>query len=135
MTFGAIDIPARGVDDLRKVLKDFEAKLAGAKAQRDRILIDMRKVSAAADAGDQRARFAQGALNKDEAAAGRLVLSLERQLAEARKRLGMAMDQAATIEAKSHVMATPGAGAGKWRWFEITTPDGRWILVRGATGS
>ena len=90
MTFGAIDIPARGVEDLRKVLSGLEVKLADAKAQRDRILIDMRKASAAADKGDQRARFAQGGLNKEDAAAGRLILSLEAQVAEARKRLGMA---------------------------------------------
>jgi hypothetical protein len=105
-------------------------KLADAKAQRDRILIDMRKASAAADMGDQRARFAQAGLNKEDAAAGRLVLSLEAQVAEARKRLDMAVNQAATVEAKSHAMATLRDGAGKWRWFEITTPDGRVVRHR-----
>ena len=58
MKIGAIDLPTRGVDDLRKVLNGLEVKLSDAKARRDKILLDMRKASAAADAGDQRARFA-----------------------------------------------------------------------------
>jgi hypothetical protein len=130
MTFGAIDIPARGVEDLRKVLNGLEVKLSDAKAQRDRILIEMRKASAAVDMGDQRARFAQGSLNKEDASAGRLILSIQAQIAEARKRLDMAVNQAATVEAKSHAMAIPCDGAGKWRWFEITTPDGRVLRHR-----
>ena len=116
MTFGAIDIPARGVEDLRKVLNGLEVKLSGAKAQRDRILIDVRKAAAAADMGDQRARFAQGALNKEDAAAGRLILSLEAQVAEARKRLGMAETQAAVIAAKR---AIADAGDVPQKLFEV----------------
>jgi hypothetical protein len=57
MTFGATDIPTRCVDDFRETLRAREAKLANAKKQRDTILIDMRKASAAADLGDQRARL------------------------------------------------------------------------------
>jgi hypothetical protein len=131
MKIEAIDLPGRGVEGLQKVLNDFEAKLAGAKAQRDRILIDARKASAAADVGDQRARFAQAALNKEDAAAGRLILSLEAQVSEARKRLGMAMNQAAVVEAKSHAMTTPCDG--KSRWFEVRTPAGRVIRHRAAS--
>ncbi len=132
MKIEAIDLPARGVEDLRKVLNDFEVKLSDAKAQRDRILIDVRKASAAADMGDQRARIAQGALNKEDAAAGRLILSLEAQVAEARKRLGMAMNQVAVVEAKSHAAAAiPGDEVAKW--FEVRTPDGRVIRHRAAS--
>ena len=130
MTFGAIDLPHKGVDDLRKGLSDLEQKLGDAKARRDKILLDIRKASAAVDAGDRQARFAQGALNKEDAAAGRLILSLEAQVSEAMKRLDMAVNQAATVEAKSHAMAIPCDGAGKWRWFEITTPDGRVVRHR-----
>jgi hypothetical protein len=54
-----VDIPTRGVDDLRKILRGHEAKLANAKKQRDVILIDIRKASAAADTGDQRAGAAR----------------------------------------------------------------------------
>jgi hypothetical protein len=90
MTLGAIDIPTRDVASLQKGLSVLEAKLADAKARRDKILLDIKRASAAVDAGDQRARFAQGSLNKEDAAAGRLILSLEMQVSEARKRLGMA---------------------------------------------
>jgi hypothetical protein len=65
-----IDITNCSVEDRRKVLAGYEAKLSGAKAQRDRILIDVRKASPAADMGDQRARFAQGGLNKHAYPAG-----------------------------------------------------------------
>lgn len=131
MKIEAIDLPARGVEDLRKVLNCLWQKLGDAKAQRDRILIDMRKASAATDMGDQRARFAHGALVKEDAAAGRLIWSLEAQVAEARKRLAAAMNQAAVVEAKSHATAIPVEGEA--RWFEVRTPDGRVIRHRAAS--
>jgi hypothetical protein len=132
MTFGAVDIPTRGVDDLRKALRDHEAKLANAKKQRDRILIDMRKAVAAADTGDKRARSAHGGLNKEDAAAGRLILSLEAQVAEARKRLEMALNQVAVADAKAHAMA-PMRDGEPARWFEVRTPDDRVIRHRAAS--
>lgn len=122
------DLPARGVEDLRKVLNGLEVKLSDAKAQRDRILMDMRKASAAADMGDQRARFALVGLNKEDAAAGRLILSLEAEVAEARKRLAMAETQAATVASK-RAIADEGAVPHD-RLFEVTTPDGRIVRHR-----
>ena len=122
MAFGAIDLPHKGVDDLRKVLSDREQKLGDAKARRDKILLDIRKAQAAVDAGDREARFAQGGLNKEDAAAGRLILSLEAQVAEARKRVGMAETQAATVEAKrasADAMTVPHN-----KLFETVCPDG-----------
>jgi hypothetical protein len=131
VTFGAIDLPHKGVDDLRKALSDLEQKLGDAKARRDKILLDVRKASAAADMGDQRARLAQGGLNKEDAAAGRLILSLEAQVSEAGKRLGMAETQAATVEAKR---ASADAGAVPHdRLFEVEAPDGRKVRHRYAS--
>jgi hypothetical protein len=128
MKIEAIDLPARGVEDLRKALNGLEVKLSDAKAQRDRILIDVRKTSAAADTGDQPARFAQAALNKEDSAAGRLILSLQAQVAEARKRLAMAETQAAIVAAKR---ASADAGAVPHdRLFEVATPDGRVVRHR-----
>jgi hypothetical protein len=71
-------------------------------------------------------------LNKQDVAAGRLVLSLEAQVAEAKKRLGMAVNQAATVEAKSHAMAPP-CDEGPVRWFEVRTPDGRVVRHQAAS--
>jgi hypothetical protein len=108
----------------QKILGELEAELAEAKARRDKILVDIGKAQAAAEKGDRRQLFVLGSLNKHDAAAGRLVLSVERQIAEARKRLDMMENQVASAEARKNGMATPD-GAAKWRWFEITAPDGR----------
>jgi hypothetical protein len=117
------------MEGTQKVLNELEAELAEAKVRRDKILVDIRKANAAAFAGDRRQVFVLGSLNKQDAETGRLILSIERQIAEARKRVDMAANQAATAEAMSHVMATPD-GAAKWRWFEITAPDGRVLRHR-----
>ncbi len=101
-----IDITNCSVEDRRKVLAGYEAKLSDAKAQ---------------------PRFAQGSLNREDSAAGRLILSLEAQIAESRKRLDMAMNQAATAEAKR---ASADAGAPHDRVFEVTTPNGRVVRHR-----
>jgi hypothetical protein len=105
---------------LRKVLSDLEQKLGDAKARRDKILLDIRKASAAVDAGDRQARFAQGGLNKEHAAAGRLILSLEAQVAEAKKRVEMAEVQAAIVASKR----------AHDRLFEVKAPDGRVVRHR-----
>ena len=106
-----------------------EVKLANAKKQRDVILIDIRKAQAAADAGDQLARATLRALAKADVAAGRLVLSLEAQVAGARKRLAMAETQAALIAAnKASVDAAP---VPHDRLFEVATPfDARVVRHR-----
>jgi hypothetical protein len=125
---GAVDIPIRDVASLQKGLSVLEAELVTAKGRRDKILIEMRKAVAGADAGDQRARFAQGGLNKENAAAGRLILSLEAQVVEARKRLAMAEVQAATVEAKRasvEAMTVPHD-----KLFETVCPDGRRVRHR-----
>src|SRR5580704_10198548 len=131
MTFGAADIPTQGVDDLRKVLRGHESKLANAQKQRDTILIDMRKASAAADLGDQRARLELNALHKSDAAAGRLILSLQAQVDGAKKRLAMAETQVATAASK-RAIADEGAVPHD-RLFEVVCPDGRRVRHRHAS--
>jgi hypothetical protein len=129
MAFGAIDLPARGVEDLRKVLNGLEAELSNAKARRGAVIADIRKASAAADMGDQQARFALGGLNEKDAEAGRLILSLEAEVAQSRQRLEMAMNQAAVVEAKrGEASAVTGD-----RLFEVTTPDNRVVRHRYAS--
>ena len=117
MAFGATDIPPRGVDDFRETLRVREVKLANAKKQRDVILIDIRKAQAAADMGDQRARFELAGLNKQDLAAGRLILSLEAEVAQSRKRLAMAETQAATA-------AATAAASGRVRTRELSRTSG-----------
>jgi hypothetical protein len=126
MTFGAVDIPNRGVDDFREALRAREAELVNAKKQRDVILNDIRKASAAIDAGDKKARFAQGSLNKQDAEVGRLILSLEAEVREKKKRLAMAEDQVKAMEAKRMSADT----LPRDKWFAVTCPDGRAVRHR-----
>ena len=132
MAFGATDIPTRGVDDFRETLRVREVKLANAKKQRDAILIDIRKAQAAADIGDQRARFELAGLNKQDLAAGRFVLSLEAEVAQSRKRVEMAEAQAA-MAAATAAAKRASADAGtvpNVRLFEVVCPDGRKVRHR-----
>jgi hypothetical protein len=126
-----INVTDCSIDDRHRLLSAYEARLAEARARRDKILVDIRKAQAAVDKGDQRARFEQGGLNKEDAAAGRLILSLEAQIAEARKRLGMAEVQAATVASK-RAIADEGAVPHD-RLFEVATPDGRVVRHRHAS--
>ena len=118
--FRATDVPTRNVDDYRDALKNYEVKLAAAHKQRGVIIIDLRKASAAADLGDQRARLELNALNKSDAAAGRLILSLEAQVAEAKRRLAMAETQAATVASRRAVADKSAVPHN--RLFEVVCP-------------
>jgi hypothetical protein len=115
-----------GTEDPRRVVNDLEAALADAKARRDKILVDIGKANDAAFAGDKRQLFALGLLNKQEAAAGRLVLSIEKQLGEARKHVKMAQAQADAAEANAR-QATERGETGRLVQLEIRAPDGRVI--------
>jgi hypothetical protein len=131
MAFGAAELPTQGVDDLRKSLASHESKLANAQKQRDVILIDLRKASAASDLGDQRARLGLNALHKADTAAGRLILSIQAQVDGAKKRLAMAETQVATAASKRAIadeVAVPHD-----RVFEVKTPDNRVVRHRHAS--
>jgi hypothetical protein len=113
-----------GIEDPRRVVSDLEGALADAKARRDKILLDLGKVSVAIDKGDHRARFVQGNLNKQEIAAGRLVQSIAKQLEEARKHVKMSQAQA------DAVAQAAGETGGHLVQLEIRAPDGRMLRPR-----
>jgi hypothetical protein len=102
----------------QKILNELEAELTEAKARRDKILVDIGKAQAAAEKGDKRQLFALGSLNKQDQAQGRLVLSIEREVAESRKRVAMAQAQADGARAKAAVPIAEGAE----RLFLVNTP-------------
>jgi hypothetical protein len=93
----------------QKVLNELEVELAEAKARRDKILVDISKANDAAFAGDKRQLFTLGSLNKQDAETGRLILSIERQMAQA---------QADAARAKAAVPIAEGAE----RLFLVNTP-------------
>jgi hypothetical protein len=130
MAVGAVNIPTMGVDELREVVRKHEAKLAAAERQRCVILIDMRKASSDSNIGDKRATIALTALRKSEAAADRLVRSAETQVFEAKKRLQMALNQQAVIEAKKASIDAAAVALPKDKWFLVTCPDGREVRHR-----
>jgi hypothetical protein len=114
----------------QKILNELE--LAETKVRRDRILVDISKAQAAVEKGDKRQLFVLGSLNKQDAAAGPLILSIERQIAEAKKRLAMAEEQAAAMVAAAQASVDAGS-AQRDKVFEIICPDGRRVRRRGAS--
>jgi hypothetical protein len=123
MTFlGAVDLPHRTIDDFRKALQDREVKLAAAKNQRDTIHLDMRKAQAAVDAGDKRARMELSGLNKSNLEVGRLILSIGREVSEAKGRLSLAENQAKAAAAKKAEL--DDAALVRDKWFECLCFDG-----------
>jgi hypothetical protein len=113
----------------QKVLNELEAELAEAKVRRDKILADIGKANDASFAGDRRARLELSGLNKQDAETGRLILSISRQVAEAKKRLDFAANQAAAMEVKRAQQSDAVFGD---RLFEVETPDGRRVRHRYA---
>jgi hypothetical protein len=99
-------------------LDELEAELIAAKARRDKILVDIGAAQAAAEKGDKQQLFALRPLNKQDEETGRLIRSIERQIAEAKKRLAMAADHAAAGRAKAAVPIAEGAE----RLFLVNTP-------------
>ena len=107
MTLASDITPTRDIDIFRDALKGHELSLANAKKQRETILNDIRKASAASDMGDQRARLSLNALNKSDAEVGRLIWSIEPQVSEARKRV-----ERAQAHSCSRQGGRPGRGGG-----------------------
>jgi hypothetical protein len=103
----------------QKILNELETELAEAKARRDKILVDIGKAQAAAEKGDRRQLFTLGSLNKQDAEVGRLILSVERQIAEAKKRLDMMANQAAAARDKAPMPVMDGPE----RLFLVKTPN------------
>jgi hypothetical protein len=102
----------------QKILNELETELAEAKVRRDKILVDINKASAAA-VRDQRERLKLPALNKSNVEAGRLIVSIERQVSEAKKRLVMSENHAAAGASKRAELAVAGD-----RLYEVVCPDG-----------
>jgi hypothetical protein len=105
-------------EQTQTVLNELEAELALATSRRSKILADINKANTDS-IRDQRARLSLPALNKEEAAVGRLIRSIEHQVGEAKKRL--AMVQAAEDNA-ARARAPMPATDGPERLFLVKTP-------------
>jgi hypothetical protein len=105
----------------QKVLNELEAELAEAKSRRDVILNDISKANDAS-VRDHRARMELPGLNKQEVSAGRLIVSIERQIVEARKRV--AMTEAHAVGAAARRAEMEDTALIRDKWFECLCPDG-----------
>jgi septal ring factor EnvC (AmiA/AmiB activator) len=116
-------------ESAQKVLNELEAELAAAKQRRDKILADISAANAAS-VRDQRARMELPRLNKEEAATGRLIRSIEMQIVQAKKRVAMAEAAAAGAAA---ARAAKSDAPVRDKLYEIVCPDGRKVRHRGAS--
>jgi hypothetical protein len=112
--------------DLEKAqdaVEAWECKLAV--ATREKSSVD-RKVRSAATAaiGDNKVRMSLAGLNKESEAAQRMVRTIERDLAEAKKRLGQVQNSLALQRANSAAMANAHLPPGQ-RLFVVVGPDQR----------
>ena len=112
--------------EAKNVLAGLEPELSAAKDRKLQSTIDIRMANAAAESGDQRAKFSLAGLNKAADAAARLVLTLEKQLVEARRRVALAEGQRASLAAKS--VASDGAERDKL--FAVQCPGRMGRVVR-----
>jgi hypothetical protein len=115
-------------DQTRRVVSELEAAFAEAKARRNKILADIGKTNDAVFAGDKRQLFVLGKLNKQDAETGRLILSISKQLGEARKRL--ATIEAHAAQAAARKASADAAALVRDKLFEVETPDGRRVRHR-----
>lgn len=114
---------ADDITRFQKHLRDLEAKLVEARERRDALALEQRAAINSAKPGDLKAIAAQALVNKALEEQGRLLLSLEREVAEAKKRLGYA--EAQRKEAARIAAAKAAASETKEKWFSVRTPDGR----------
>jgi hypothetical protein len=112
----------------QKHLESLEAKLADVRERLSKATLEMNRLNHAADKGDRKAAYAAAEHRKQIASDGRLVLSIQREIGEAKKRIGYIDAQAAAMARQAQAVAN--AALEKARLFEVRTPDGR--LVRHA---
>lgn len=118
------DIVAKRVKHISKL----EAKLLEAKMRRSQLVAELRQAIEAAKPGDLASIAAQAPLNRALEVQERLLLSIEREIREARKQLEMAEAQQkniARVKAAQEAEQLP-----KPNLFEIETPDHRRLRHR-----
>ena len=119
------------IERFQRHLRDLEQKHLEAKQRRDKLAAELRALTVRIDEGrgrDGRLISDQGGLNKQLDEVGRLILSLEREIREAKRQLSYAEAQAKTVAMTA--AAAENAALPKCKLFEIATPDGRRLRHR-----
>ena len=119
------------IESLEKELSDLGVMREEAGARRQKVFAELRQLSIRAEAGDRRAIADQAPLNKLADDESRLIVRIDREMKDVKRRLDLCRGQAAAIA--SRAAAAEASTLEHSRWFEVNTPSGRVVRHRHAS--
>ena len=120
---GVLEVNMNDIAKREKHISKLEHKLAEARARRQSLVIEQRQAIEAARPGDGAAIAAQAPINKALEAQERLLRSIDREIALARKNLAFAEEQQRHV--RRVAASKEAATETKEKWFLVRAPDGR----------
>ena len=115
---------------LEKELSDLGVAREKAAARRQGIFGELRQLSIKAEAGDNKARNAQGPLNKQADEESRLILRIDREMKDIKRSLDLCRGQQAAIDSRA---AATVPESEKTRFFDVRTPHGKIVRHKHAS--
>ena len=116
------------LQSLEKRRDDLGIELERVRSRRLESQAELWRLSALAEKGDNKAKFAQEAVNKRVEADSTLIVSLEREVGQVKRQVDLARGQLAAIAAHKHADET--AALPRDRLFEVVCPNGRRVRHR-----
>jgi hypothetical protein len=116
------------LQSLEKRRDDLGIELERVRSRRLESQAELWRLSALAEKGDNKAKFAQEAVNKRVEADSTLIVSLEREVGQVKRQVDLARGQLAAIAARKHADET--AALPRDRLFEVVCPNGRRVRHR-----
>jgi hypothetical protein len=120
------------METLEKELSDLGVMREEAAARRLKVFADLRQLSVLAEAGDRKAVAEQGPLNKSAEDESRLIVRIDREMKDVKRRLDLARVQSACA-ASCAARLLPSAE--HTRWFSIQTPTGQIVKHKHASAA
>jgi hypothetical protein len=102
-----------------------------AATRRQVIFAALRQLSIKAEAGDRKAVAEQGPLNKSAEDESRLIVRIDREMNDVKRRLDLARGQSAVMA--SRAAAAQSSTVEHAKWFEVSTPSGRVVRYKHAS--
>ena len=116
------------LQSLEKRRDDLGIEIERVRSRRLESQAELWRLSALAEKGDNKAKFAQGPVNKRVEADSTLIVSLEREVGQVKRQVDLARGQLAAIAARKHADET--AALPRDRLFEVVCPNGRRVRHR-----
>ena len=116
------------LQSLEKRRDDLGIELERVRSRRLESQAELWRLSALAEKGDNKAKFAQEPVNKRVEADSTLIVSLEREVGQVKRQVDLARGQLAAIAARKHADET--AALPRDRLFEVVCPNGRRVRHR-----